>query len=196
MLFGRSKAPIDFIIVGLGNPGAQYEKTRHNTGFRAVDYISGRAGISVNRLKHMAKTGTGTIAGKKVLIMKPQTYMNASGQAVADASRFYKIPPENILVIFDDVSLDIGRLRIRRSGSDGGHNGIKSVTEHLGTENFPRIKIGVGAKPNPEYDLADWVLSELSVSERNAIAEKYDSIYEAVSLIINGEIEKAMQICN
>jgi PTH1 family peptidyl-tRNA hydrolase len=182
--------------VGLGNPGAQYEKTRHNTGFRAVDYISGRAEIAVNRLKHMAKTGTGVIAGKKVLIMKPQTYMNASGQAVADASRFYKIPPENILVIFDDVSLDIGRLRIRRSGSDGGHNGVKSETEHLGTETFPRIKIGVGSKPNPEYDLADWVLSELSVGERNAIAEKYDLIYEAVSLIINGETEKAMQMCN
>ncbi len=196
MFFKKIKTPLDFIIVGLGNIGPRYDKTRHNTGFNAVDYISGRSGITVNRLKHMAKTGTGVIAGKKVLIMKPQTFMNNSGDAVADAARYYKLPPENILIIFDDVSLEVGKLRIRKSGSDGGHNGIKSIIACLGTEVFPRIKIGVGAKPRPDYDLADWVLSDLTIGERNAIAEKYDSVFEAVTLIINGETEKAMQLYN
>ncbi|MDD4125870.1 MAG: aminoacyl-tRNA hydrolase, partial [Eubacteriales bacterium] len=122
--------------------------------------------------------------------------MNNSGEAVADAVRFYKLNAENILVIFDDASLDVGKLRIRRSGSDGGHNGIKSIVEHLGTESFPRIKIGVGLKPRDDYDLADWVLSDLTVGERNAIAEKYDAVFDSVSLIINGDIEKAMQLYN
>ncbi|MDD4125368.1 MAG: aminoacyl-tRNA hydrolase [Eubacteriales bacterium] len=196
MFFVKTKSPIDFIIVGLGNIGTQYVKTRHNTGFNAVDYIGGRAGIEIKRLKHMSKTGTGIIAGKKTLIMKPQTYMNNSGEAVADAARFYKLNAENILVIFDDASLDVGKLRIRRSGSDGGHNGIKSIVEHLGTESFPRIKIGVGLKPRDDYDLADWVLSDLTVGDRNAIAEKYDAVFDSVSLIINGDIEKAMQLYN
>lgn len=196
MLIFKNKQPIDFIIVGLGNPGTKYDKTRHNAGFNALDYIAGRAGIDVKKLKHMSLTGNGVIAGKKVLLLKPQTYMNRSGEAVADAMRFYKLQPSQVLVIFDDISLEPGRLRVRRSGSAGGHNGIKSIIECLGNENFPRVKIGVGQKPENYGDLADWVLSELTVSERNAICRNYDNIFDAVGLIINGEIDKAMQLCN
>lgn len=196
MLIFKNKQPIDFIIVGLGNPGTKYDKTRHNAGFNALDYIAGRAGIDVKKLKHMSLTGNGVIAGKKVLILKPQTYMNRSGEAVADAMRFYKLQPSQVLVIFDDISLEPGRLRVRRSGSAGGHNGIKSIIECLGNENFPRVKIGVGQKPENYGDLADWVLSDLTVSERNAICRNYDNIFDAVGLIINGEIDKAMQLCN
>jgi PTH1 family peptidyl-tRNA hydrolase len=196
MLIFKNKQPIDFIIVGLGNPGTKYNKTRHNAGFNALDYIAGRAGIDVKKLKHMSLTGNGVIAGKKVLLLKPQTYMNRSGEAVADAMRFYKLQPSQVLVIFDDISLEPGRLRVRRSGSAGGHNGIKSIIECLGNENFPRVKIGVGQKPENYGDLADWVLSDLTVSERNAICRNYDNIFDAVGLIINGEIDKAMQLCN
>ena len=196
MLIFKNKQPIDFIIVGLGNPGTKYDKTRHNAGFNALDYIAGRAGIDVKKLKHMSLTGNGVIAGKKVLLLKPQTYMNRSGEAVADAMRFYKLQPSQVLVIFDDISLEPGRLRVRRSGSAGGHNGIKSIIECLGNENFPRVKIGVGQKPENYSDLADWVLSDLTVSERNAICRNYDNIFDAVGLIINGEIDKAMQLCN
>ncbi|MGI6717481.1 MAG: aminoacyl-tRNA hydrolase [Eubacteriales bacterium] len=196
MLIFKNKQPIDFIIVGLGNPGTKYDKTRHNAGFNALDYIAGRAGIDVKKLKHMSLTGNGVIAGKKVLLLKPQTYMNRSGEAVADAMRFYKLQPSQVLVIFDDISLEPGRLRVRRSGSAGGHNGIKSIIECLGNENFPRVKIGVGQKPENYGDLADWVLSDLTVSERNAICRNYDNIFDAVGLIINGEIDKAMQLCN
>lgn len=196
MLIFKNKQPIDFIIVGLGNPGTKYDKTRHNAGFNALDYIAGRAGIDVKKLKHISLTGNGVIAGKKVLLLKPQTYMNRSGEAVADAMRFYKLQPSQVLVIFDDISLEPGRLRVRRSGSAGGHNGIKSIIECLGNENFPRVKIGVGQKPENYGDLADWVLSELTVSERNAICRNYDNIFDAVGLIINGEIDKAMQLCN
>ncbi len=194
-LYTRSGA-VDFIIAGLGNPGAKYEKTRHNAGFGAADYISGRTGIKLERLKHMSKSGKGGFEGKNVLIIKPQTYMNASGEALADALAFYKLDPSKALVIFDDVSLDLGRIRIRKSGSDGGHKGIQSIIECLGTEDFPRIKIGVGGLPPSWDNLADWVLSKMSVAEHNAIAEKYDSIYAAASLIINGEIDKAMGMYN
>ena len=144
----------------------------------------------------MSKTGTGVIAGKKVLLLKPQTFMNNSGEAIADAMRFYRLTPEQVLVIFDDVSLEVGKIRIRRSGSDGGHNGIKSIIRHLGTQDFPRVKIGVGQKPENYTELADWVLSDMSVNERNLICRKYDNIFDAVCLIINGDTEKAMQEYN
>ena len=195
MLF-RNKTGVDYIIAGLGNPGNEYANTRHNAGFVAMDYLSGRCGIEIKKLKHYSKCGTGTIEGKKVLFMKPQTYMNESGRALKDAARYFGVGPEKIIVISDDISLEPGRIRVRRSGSAGGHNGLKSIIEHLGTENFPRIRIGVGEKPNAEYDLADWVLSSLSVKERSAIAERYESIYHAVCFIIKGEIDKAMQECN
>lgn len=194
--FGISKkAACEYLIIGLGNPGDKYTKTRHNAGFMALDYISGRANITVKQLKHMALTGRGIICGKNVMLMKPQTFMNKSGEAVADAARFYKIPPQNIIIIFDDISLEPGQLRIKRKGSDGGHNGIKSVIEHIGEE-FPRIKIGVGAKPSPDYDLADYVLSKLTSNEYTKINAEFDKIYNALELIINSEIDKAMNICN
>lgn len=195
MLF-RNKTSVDCIIAGLGNPGNEYANTRHNAGFVAMDYLSGRCGIDIKKLKHYSKCGVGTIEGKKVLLLKPQTYMNESGRAIKDAARYFGVGPEKIIVISDDISLEPGRIRVRRSGSAGGHNGLKSIIEHLGTENFPRIRIGVGEKPNPEYDLADWVLSSLSVKERSAIAERYEDIYHAVCHILNGEIDKAMQECN
>lgn len=194
-LFGIKKPPCEFIIAGLGNPGEQYANTRHNIGFMALDYISGRADISVKSLKHMALTGKGVIGGKGVLLMKPQTYMNNSGEAIADAARFYKIPPEKIIVIFDDISLEPGRLRIRRKGSSGGQNGVKSIIEHIG-ENFPRIKIGIGDRANKEYDLADYVLSKLTPDEKNVLTSGFDKVYSAVELILNGEIDKAMSVYN
>jgi len=185
----------DFLIAGLGNPGEKYLKTRHNIGFMALDYISGRAGIPVKKLKHMALTGKGDINGKKVLLLKPQTYMNNSGEAVASAAKYYKIPAQNIIVIFDDISLDLGKLRIRRKGSDGGHKGIKSIIEHIG-EDFPRIKIGIGKKPHPDYNLSDYVLSGLSQGEYKEITSEFDKLFKALGLIIDGEIDKAMNICN
>lgn len=189
------KTACDYIIAGLGNPGEKYTRTKHNTGFITLDYISGRANIPVKQLKHMALTGKGVIGGKNVLLMKPQTFMNKSGESIADAARFYKIPPQNIIIIFDDISLEPGQLRIRRKGSDGGHNGIKSIIEHIG-EDFPRIKIGIGAKPNPDYELADYVLSKLNENEYSKISAEFDKIFNALELIINGEIDKAMNICN
>ena len=194
-LFGIKEKSCEYIIAGLGNPGEQYANTRHNIGFMALDYISGRADISVKSLKHMALTGKGVIGGKGVLLIKPQTYMNNSGEAIADAARFYKIPPEKIIVIFDDISLEPGRLRIRRKGSSGGHNGIKSIIEHIG-ENFPRIKIGIGDRENKEYDLADYVLSKLTPAEKNALASGFDKVFSAVELILNDEIDKAMSLYN
>ena len=196
MFFRREKSAIDYLIVGLGNPGAEYEKTRHNSGFSAVDYISGRAGIEINKLKHSAKVGVGMIGDKKVMLMKPQTYMNRSGIAVSDAVRYYGIPVERVIVFSDDISLDVGRVRIRRSGSAGGQKGLASIIECLSSDGFPRIKIGVGAKPNPEYDLADWVLSKFTSSEIERISARYESIYEALCLIMDGKMEDAMQKCN
>ena len=196
MFFKREKPTLDYLIVGLGNPGSEYEKTRHNSGFSAVDYISGRSGIEINKLKHSAKVGIGMIGDKKVMLMKPQTYMNRSGIAVSDAARYYKIPVEHIIVFSDDISLDVGKVRIRRSGSAGGQKGLASIIENLASDGFPRIKIGVGAKPNPEYDLGDWVLSKFTSSEIERISARYDGIYEALCLIMDGKMEDAMQKCN
>ena len=150
---------LEYILVGLGNPGKEYERTRHNAGFMAMDYISGRCGAKIDRAKFSALVGETTINGKRVLLMKPQTFMNSSGEAVAAAAKFYKIAPENIIVISDDVSLDVGRVRVRRKGSHGGQKGLKRIQECLGTEDYQRIKIGVGAKPHPDYDMAAWVRS-------------------------------------
>lgn len=184
-----------FIVVGLGNHGREYEGTRHNAGFVAVDYISEKLGVKINRAKFKSLIAEGEISGKRVLFMKPQTYMNASGTAVSEAADFYKIPPENILIMCDDVSFDPGKVRIRREGSAGGHNGLKSVEQWLGTQNYPRIKIGVGKKPDG-YDLADFVLSKLTENDKKAIAERLPDIFSAVELIVGGDMEKAMQICN
>ena len=189
-------ATISNIVVGLGNPGAKYTFTRHNAGFLTLDYISQKLSFKIDRLKFNALTGECMVAGKRVLFMKPQTFMNLSGEAVSAAASFYKISPENIIVIFDDISLEPGRLRVRREGSAGGHNGIKSIIEHLGTQSFPRIKMGVGAKPNPDCDLADWVLSNFSKDEQEKLFEAFGVAQEGLEKILSGDVDGAMQICN
>lgn len=180
------------MVVGLGNPGDKYAFTRHNAGFLFLDYISGKDNITINKIKFKALCGEGVVCGKRTLFLAPQTYMNNSGEAVGEAARFYKIPPENILVCFDDISLDVGKMRIRRKGSDGGHNGLKSIIYHLQSDNFPRIKIGVGAKPHPEMDLADWVLSKFSDSDKDKLKEVFEKASEGYKLIIDGKTDIAM----
>lgn len=187
---------VEYILVGLGNPGKEYERTRHNAGFMAMDYISGRCGARIDRAKFSALVGETTINGKRVLLMKPQTFMNSSGEAVAAAAKFYKIASENIIVISDDVSLDVGRVRVRRKGSHGGQKGLKSIQECLGTEDYQRIKIGVGAKPHPDYDMAAWVLSTFEPKDIEAISENYPRIYDGLCKMLEGDTEEAMQICN
>ena len=190
------KSPITHIIVGLGNPGDKYYSTRHNAGFLSIDYISQKYSIKVDRVKYKAICGEGTISGKGVLLMKPQTMMNLSGEAVSAAAAFYKIPPENIIVICDDVNFDVGKLRLRAKGSDGGQKGVRSITTLLGTEVFPRIKIGVGKKPHPDYDMADWVLSEFSESDKKQLFESFSPICSGIEKILAGDFDAAMQICN
>ncbi len=187
---------IEYIVVGLGNPGREYEKTRHNAGFMTLDYISGRCAADINRAKYQALVGEATIAGKRVLLMKPQTFMNNSGEAVSAAAKFYKIPPEHIIVISDDISLDVGRVRVRRNGSHGGQKGLKSIEEQLGSREYVRIKMGVGAKPHPDYDLAAWVLSTFSAKDMEQFASNYSRVYDGLCRILEGDIDGAMQICN
>lgn len=195
MLFQRRQTGIDWLIVGLGNPGKQYENTRHNAGFVALDAAADAWGIRVVRAKFSALTGTGEVGGSKVLLLKPQTFMNNSGAAVGAAASFYKLPPERVIVLFDDISLAPGRLRVRRCGSAGGHNGIKSIIAAIG-QDFPRVKIGVGEKPHPEYDLADWVLGKPSGDDRKAIASRTDDVRGAVEMILKGQLDAAMSKYN
>lgn len=185
-------ARVTHLVVGLGNPGKEYVNTRHNIGFTVLDALAGASGATVDRLRFRALTGEGTVGGVRALLMKPQTYMNASGLAVREAADFYKIPPENILVISDDVSFDVGKMRIRRSGSHGGHNGLRSIVDQLGSDAFMRLRIGVGKKPSPETDLADWVLGGFSASDRELLAERCGDYTDAISLILSGRIEDAM----
>lgn len=185
-----------FVIVGLGNPTAQYEGTRHNAGFDVIDVLAEKYNISVDARKCRAFCGKGVIAGQKVLLVKPQTYMNLSGESVGGIVNYYKIDPESdLLVIYDDISLDVGQLRIRKKGSAGGHNGIKSIIAHLGTTVFPRIKVGVGEKPK-NYDLADYVLGHFSKQERELMEEGYEHASDAIEQIVQGEIEAAMNVFN
>lgn len=179
------------VIVGLGNPGKKYENTRHNIGFAAIDYIAEKEGININTGKHKALVGSGYIDGVKLLLVKPQTFMNLSGESLRPIMDFYKLEPEDFLVIFDDIDLDVGRIRIRRKGSAGGHNGIKSIIGHLGSMEFPRIKIGVGAKP-PGYDLADYVLGHFSKADQEILQERFEDVYDAVKLIVGDDITEAM----
>ena len=197
-MFGMKKAsgPVEYLIVGLGNPDKKYENTRHNCGWLALDYIADKRGCKVNKIKYKSFVGECTIAGKRVMLMKPTTYMNNSGQAVTEAMRFYKLPPENVIVIFDDVSLDVGKMRIRRSGSDGGQKGMRSIIYLSGSDAFPRIKIGIGAKPNPDWDLADWVLSRFSSDEQKTLSQIFDNTADAVELIAAGNIDRAMNRYN
>ena len=186
----------EFIIAGLGNPGVAYENTRHNAGFLAIDALEKKYSFTPNEHKFNAVCNRAVIGGKSCLIMRPQTFMNKSGEAVSDAMDFYEIDPENIIVIYDDISLDVGAMRIRRKGSAGGHNGMKSIIALCGTQDFPRVKIGIGAKPHPDYDLADWVLSRFSDEDMKKLSEVFNHTAEAVELIIKGETGEAMNRFN
>ncbi len=178
---------IDWLIVGLGNPGREYEKTRHNVGFRTADLLAKQADCKIDRAKFRGLTGTCSLGGQKVLLLKPETYMNLSGEAVHLAAMFYRVPISHILVLSDDISLPVGKIRVRAEGSAGGHNGLKSIISHLGSQEFPRVKIGVGAKPHPDYDLADWVLSNFSTEEEKALAPAIENAAAAaLELIQNG----------
>lgn len=191
-MFPSKTSGAEWLIVGLGNPGDQYENTRHNVGFRALDELAEIAGVPVQKLKYKALTNICTLSGCKVLLMKPVTFMNLSGEAVGEAARFFKIPPERVLVFSDDTSLPVGKLRIRKSGSAGGHNGLKSIIQHLGTDQFPRIKIGVGGKPHPDYDMADWVLGKFPPEDKKVIDEMVQKAARAAEYYIKEGPDKAM----
>ena len=201
MLFRSSKSsplpgPVEFLIVGLGNPGKEYENTRHNAGFMALDALADKVGAQVTRIKFKGLTGEASLGGKKVLLLKPSTFMNLSGQSVTEAMAFYKLPPEKVLILCDDVNLEPGQLRIRRKGSDGGQNGVKNILYLSGSDQFPRIKIGVGKKPRPDYDLAHWVLSRFTPRDLDALAPALDHAAHAAELIVAGEIDRAMNMYN
>ncbi len=188
--------PITHLIVGLGNPGDKYYLTRHNAGFLMMDYLAQRLGIKLDRSKFKALTAEATVSGKRVLLMKPQTFMNASGEAVQAAAAFYKIPMENILVFSDDISLDVGRMRVRRKGSDGGQRGLRSIITLMSSDEFPRIRFGIGQKPHPDYDLADWVLCEFNKSEQEQLFASFEKAYDGMIRVLNGDVDGAMQLCN
>lgn len=180
-----------WLIVGLGNPGREYEKTRHNCGFRAMDILEKKLGCSIDKGKFQGLYGQCSYHDCKLLLLKPQTYMNLSGRSVQQLSTFFKIPPQRIIVLFDDISLAPGRLRIRANGSAGGHNGIKSIIQELGSQDFPRVKIGVGAKPHPDYDLADWVLSSFSANEEKDLVPALERAADAALCIIDHGVSEA-----
>ena len=181
----------NWLVVGLGNPGREYERTRHNCGFRAVDLLAEKLGCKIDKLKFQGLYCQTTYNGQKLFLLKPQTYMNLSGRSVLQLSAYFHIPPQRIIVMFDDISLEPGRLRIRADGSAGGHNGIKSIIQEVGSQEFPRIKIGVGAKPNPNYDLADWVLSTFSANEEKALAVSLSNAADAALAVIDRGVPEA-----
>ena len=192
MLFGNKSSAVSWIIVGLGNPGQKYEKTRHNMGFLTVDLLAEKLGVKLNKVKFKAAYNIVNFAGCKCLVMKPQTYMNLSGEAVREAAQFYKVPADHILVIYDDISLPVGGLRVRRNGGAGGQNGVKSIIALCGGEGFPRIKVGIGAKPHPDYDLAAWVLSKFTKDDQTLLKEVAEKAVGAAKLIVDGNIDEAM----
>lgn len=197
MFFSKSKTPgVTWLIVGLGNMGGEYDHTRHNVGFDVVDALADRLDIPVQRLKYKALTNTAVISGEKVLLMKPVTFMNLSGEAVEQAASFYKVPPERILVISDEVALPPGKLRVRPSGSAGGHNGLKNIIAHLHSDQFPRIRVGVGQKPHPDYDMADWVLGRPQGEDRKAIDDAVSRAAQAVECIVREGTDRAMNKFN
>ncbi len=191
-----STQPMEYIVVGLGNPGKEYARTRHNAGFMAIDYVADRCGACIDRAKFSALVGEASIGGHRVLLLKPQTFMNKSGEAVSAAAKFYKIPPERIVVISDDISLDVGRIRVRRNGSHGGQNGLRNIEACLGSREYVRVKLGIGAKPHPDYDLADWVLSSFSQKDFEQFTKDFSRVYDGLCHILDGDIDGAMQICN
>lgn len=186
----------EFLIVGLGNPGNKYTYTRHNSGFLCLDMLSQKLNFRIDKLKFKSLICDTKINGHRCIVMKPQTFMNNSGEAIRECANFYKIKPENIIVIYDDISLDVGKLRIRRKGTDGGHNGIKSIIYHLNSDQFPRIKLGCGKKPHPDYDLADWVLSEFKKDEQKALEPALENACKAIELLLDNQIDKAMNLYN
>lgn len=191
MLFQRTGG-VDFLIVGLGNPGMAYENTRHNAGYGALQALARELHTELNKKQCKALTGTGEIDGRRVLLLFPQTFMNLSGEAVQAALHFYKLSPEQMLVFSDDVALPLGAVRVRRSGSDGGQKGLRSIIGCIGTDAFPRVRIGVGAKPHPAYDIADWVLSRFKPDEQPAMEDAYEKAAGAAQLIVAGHIDQAM----
>lgn len=196
MLLGAKSAAVDWLVVGLGNPGAKYEHTRHNMGFLTVDLLAEKAGIKLNKVKFKSAYNILSFAGCKCLVMKPQTYMNLSGEAVREAVQFYKIPTGHVLVIYDDVSLPVGKLRVRPTGSAGGHNGIKNIIAHLGTDVFPRVKVGVGAPSHPDYDMVDWVIGSFSAQEKKIVDEALDRALDAAECIISRGVTEAQNRFN
>ena len=189
MMFGKSNET--WLIVGLGNPGKDYERTRHNCGFRAVDLLAGKLGYKIDKGKFQGLYGQAMYNGRKLMLLKPQTYMNLSGRSVLQLSAYFNIPPQRIIVLFDDISLEPGRLRVRPDGSAGGHNGIKSIIQELGSQAFPRGKIGVGGKPDPNADLADWVLSGFTAKEEKALAVALENAADATLAIIEKGVPEA-----
>ena len=195
MLFGNKSSAVDWLIVGLGNPGQKYEHTRHNMGFLTVDLLAEKTGVKLNKVKFKSAYNIMRFAGCKCLVMKPQTYMNLSGEAVREAVQFYKIPADHVLVIYDDISLPVGKLRVRPTGSAGGHNGIKNIIAHLGTQDFPRVKIGVGA-PGADGDMVDWVIGAPSQAERKVLVESFEKAIQAAACIIEHGCQQAMNDFN
>lgn len=187
---------VEYIIAGLGNPGTEYENTRHNIGFMTIDTLCEKYKVSCKKLKFKSLTCDVMIAGKRCLIMKPSTFMNKSGEAVTEAMSFYKIPPEHTIIVFDDISLEPGKMRIRRKGSDGGHNGIKNIIYLSGSDMFPRIKMGVGAKPHPDYNLADWVLGHFKKEDGEKFEQCFQNAVSALELMVDGKTDTAMNKFN
>ena len=196
MLFGNKSAAVDWLVVGLGNPGQKYANTRHNMGFLTVDLLAEKAGVKLNKVKFKSAYNILPFAGCKCLVMKPQTYMNLSGEAVREAMQSYKIPADHVLVIYDDVSLPVGKLRVRPTGSAGGHNGIKNIIAHLGTQDFPRVKIGTGAPAGGGADMIDWVIGEPSKAEKQVLLESFEKAVDAAACIIEHGCQKAMNDFN
>ncbi|MBQ1241942.1 MAG: aminoacyl-tRNA hydrolase [Oscillospiraceae bacterium] len=196
MFFKKSTGPAEWILACLGNMGREYENTRHNIGFLAAERLIEKNDLRCNRLRFRALTEVIDFGGTKVLLMMPQTYMNNSGEAVGEAARFYKIPPERVIVIYDDIAIPLGKVRVRANGSAGGHNGIKSIIAHLGSDKFPRVKVGVGSPTNPEYDLADWVLGSFTQAERKTINDTLDRALGAAETLIQKGILEAQNKFN
>ena len=196
MAIFKSSGGVSWLVVCLGNPGKQYENTRHNIGFLTADEIERRSGVKINKLRYRALTGEVKLGGERVLVMKPQTYMNLSGEAVKLAGAFYKIPPERVIVISDDVSLPLGKLRIRANGSAGGHNGLKNIIQHLGTDAFPRIKVGVGAPAHPEHEMVDWVIGNFTPAEKKVVSEAVGKAADAVECLIEKGVSEAQNKFN
>lgn len=195
-MFLKKSGGVDWLLVCLGNPGDQYENTRHNVGFLVADEVARRANIPIQKLKYKALTNTTTLGGQKVLVMKPITYMNLSGEAVRQAVDFYKVPADHVLVVSDDTALAVGRLRIRKGGSAGGHNGLKNIIQHLGTDQFPRVRLGVGEKPHPDYDMADWVLGRFQGEDKKAVEEAVKRAADAIECILSRDLDTAMNRFN